>query len=102
MTKKTEQAEALLRDTLNSFIAAPSDLALVVRVHEGAAYFTARPSPNDYPKVIGKSGSHIKALQFLLFKLGQAQGEIYGVNVPPNDRDAPRFRSPTVKNTNYT
>lgn len=101
MTLKSQQAENLLRATLVALLAEPIKLSLSVKRYQNAAYFTVVPAQNDFGKVLGKGRTHLRAFEFLLYKLGKQNGEIYGINVAELDRDAPRVLSPAVKGRTF-
>lgn len=77
----TEQAESLLRELICRFISFPHHLELERKAFRGAASWTITCHPDDYGKINGKGGTHLRALEFLVYRLGVVNGEAYGLRL---------------------
>jgi predicted RNA-binding protein YlqC (UPF0109 family) len=78
---QTEQAENLLRSLLVRFISFPHHLELERKAFRGAATWTITCHPDDYGKINGKGGTHLRALEFLVYRLGLVNSEAYGLRL---------------------
>lgn len=73
MNEQTRSTLELVRALVSSYILHPKKLILEGSEIEGRIFFEMKAAFDDQPKLIGKSGSHIKALRFLLREIGLAQ-----------------------------
>lgn len=65
----------LLRSLVELIVDHPADLTVDYRLMHGRTDFRVLPNINDQGKVVGKKGAHVKALKFLLSRLGEACGQ---------------------------
>jgi predicted RNA-binding protein YlqC (UPF0109 family) len=77
MTTESEVVTELLLTIVESFTTHHEEIELTAKPVIGACYWTLKVSPEDYGKVAGRQGSHIKALKFLLAKLGMISFQMH-------------------------
>lgn len=68
---------ALLRSLIELLVDRPADLTVDYRMMHGRVDFIVMPNINDQGKVVGKQGAHVKALKFLLARIGESAGQQY-------------------------
>lgn len=104
-TETIKQTEALIREILTRcLIDHPDALRIDPRVVPGGCYWTLQTHADDHRKVVGAKGAHIKALTWLIERIGRAHGLNFKTwlkeppegdrqpmpPVPPADRYDPR------------
>lgn len=96
MNDQTRTTLELVRTLVSSYILHPKKLLLTGSEIDGRVYFEMRGAADDQPKVIGKLGSHLKALRFLLKEIGLGQDTIYTLNLlepmPGTKGETPRAK----------
>ncbi len=99
MNEPTRTTLELVRTLVSSYILHPKKLLLTGSEIDGRVYFEMRAVADDQPKVIGKLGSHIKALRFLLKEIGLGQDTHYTLNllepIPGAKGETPRPKDVT-------
>ncbi len=95
MTTDTKTKE-LLRDLVHAFTMHPGDLELEVQHADGAALWMIKGNKEDEPFLVGKGGSHVRALSFLVRCIGLARREKYTFTLIT--RQAPKVRPPMEPN----
>ncbi len=103
MTLRPHTAEALeiFRELVSSFIDHPEALQVEVREFPGAAYWSVLPHADDYGKVCGRKGAHIRALTQLLARIGSTNGERWRLRLPEPEPGPRRESSPAVQMKTY-
>lgn len=81
MNEQTRSTLELIRALVASYILHPKKLLLEGSEIDGRIYFEMKAAFDDQPKLIGKGGSHIKALRFLLREIGRGQQVDYNINL---------------------
>lgn len=81
MTTETEQLSDLIREIVTSYVAHHSELELDAKEVPGAVYWSLRCHADDYGKIAGKDGAHIKALQALVGRFGEAREEFHAIKL---------------------
>lgn len=71
------QLSVLIQDLLGLLIEYPRDLRVTHQLHPGRIDFRIRPNINDQGRVVGRDGTHIRAIKLLLSRAG----ERYGIQV---------------------
>jgi predicted RNA-binding protein YlqC (UPF0109 family) len=77
MTPETKQLSEVLRALVTTFIDHPACLEINAEEFTGAVYWSLRGNADDHGKLVGKGGSHVKAMTFLVAQFGVARGEIH-------------------------
>ncbi len=100
-----DEIDELLRDLIGSYTSHPEELLIDRKEHSGSVYWGVTAHGNDTPALVGKQGTHVKALSRILAEIGDAEGEIFifSLREPkiPRTRDgfqrveAPRGYDPT-------
>lgn len=67
-----DQTQDLIHDLLASFTAKPEEIAIEVKEHPGRVYWVVKACGEDTPRIVGRSGAHLKALQFLVREIGKS------------------------------
>lgn len=82
---KITEAADLIRDIIETYTQHPEELLIDVKEHAaaGAVYFRVTAHGNDQPSLIGRMGSHVKALTRLVEEMGRAAGVVFNIVVPP-------------------
>jgi len=75
MTTETTETKQLIRDLLASFTNHPEALDIEAQLAPGSAYWMIKGHPEDEPILVGRQGSHVRALAFLIQSFGQARDE---------------------------
>jgi len=99
MTSNTEKTVALIRRIIEDFIAHTSHLEVGAKEFSSGTYFIVRAHPHDMPKLIGKRGTHVNALQFIVAHIGKKIGTPYLLQVkdsPPCIIQRPSDRPPLL------
>lgn len=97
MNEEMRSTLELVRALVSSYINHPKKLLLEGSEIEGRVYFEMRAAFDDQPKLIGKAGSHIKALRFLLKEIGLGQDRDYTLTLLepiPGSRGEPERPKP--------
>lgn len=81
MNEQTRSTLELVRALVSSYILHPKKLLLEGSEVDGRVYFEMRAAFDDQPKLIGKQGSHIKALRFILREIGLGQEVDYNLTL---------------------
>lgn len=81
----------LLRSLIELLVDRPLDLEVDYRMMSGRVDFLVLPNINDQGKVVGKMGAHVKALKFLLARIGDAAGQQFVLRL---DEDTAGRREP--------
>lgn len=81
----TETAASLLKRLAERLIAYPEQLIINPRAFRGAATWQLVPHPEDYGRLNGKQGTHIRALEFLMYRMGMVNSEAYGVQLTESE-----------------
>lgn len=81
----------LLRSLVELLVDRPADLTVDYRMMHGRVDFLVMPNINDQGKVVGKMGAHVKALKFLLARIGDAVGQQFVLRL---DEDTNGRREP--------
>ena len=77
-TQDTAETAALIKDLASAFVARPRDVEIGYQQAEsGETYLALKGHPEDESRLIGKAGSHVKALTFLVGRFGRAAGRVY-------------------------
>jgi predicted RNA-binding protein YlqC (UPF0109 family) len=77
MNTVSNPTEELLRDLVSRFVDHPDALEIAHQVAEGSTYFVLKPHLEDEGRLIGSSGSHVRALSFFVASLGRAHRTKY-------------------------
>lgn len=81
MNEEQRSTLELVRALVSSYILHPKKLLLTGSEIDGRVYLEMRAAFDDQPKLIGKQGSHIKALRFLLREIGLGQNIDYNLTL---------------------
>lgn len=92
-----EDSALLLRRIVESFTDYPADLTLESKLLPGRVDWRLRVNVNDHGKVIGRNGSHIRALQYLWAQVGESCGQYFVLRLDENPvgKREPEKRRPT-------
>lgn len=101
MTTETLRLHELLRDLVASYTDHTHALELAAKEVPGAVYWTLRGHADDYGKLVGKSGAHVKALGYLVTALGVADGELFTFKLLEPEPAPRRPSSPVKEATKY-
>ena len=78
MNARTEQTLTLIRDLAAGFVDHPEALRVEAQEAEpDSAYFMLKGHAEDVAKLVGKDGTHVDALTFLVSALGIVNGQVY-------------------------
>lgn len=92
MTNDTKRTETILRDLIASFTTHPEAVQIDAQLAPGSAYWMVKGHPEDEPILVGKQGSHVRALAFLVYSFGAARKEHHTFRLITEQ--APRVRPP--------
>ena len=107
MHEATKHHEKLLRKLVLSFIDYPEELRIKtveiksVGTTRPGVFFAMQVHQADFGKTLGKQASHIKALQYLMYELGESIGHDYRLKLEESikgERMAPWARNKPVSN----
>jgi predicted RNA-binding protein YlqC (UPF0109 family) len=88
-----ESIQLLLHELISAFIEKPEALTVDV-MHEGdKVVFEVTPHRDDIAMLLGKRGDHLRSLQFVVWRIGKAQGRWYVFNMPKNDERGGSLRA---------
>jgi predicted RNA-binding protein YlqC (UPF0109 family) len=90
MTTNMKTFEEILIQLIGSYTFLPEYLDVEAKEHLGSTYFRAHVHGDDFPAVVGRQGSHIKALQCFVAAVGEAAGEVYAISL--SEPTMPRTR----------
>lgn len=97
----TEQkTQHLLRELISAFVEYPEALEVDVLHYEGEVVFEVRPHKTDESALLGARGCHVRSLQFLTMKIGEANDKRYLFNLLTTDGNN-RVRYPDRKSVFY-
>lgn len=99
MTPELKPTADFLQNVLSRIVHHPEDVQVIPTVFRGAVYWEIRANADDQPKLIGRGGTHIRALAFLVAEIGLASGEMYKLKLSEPEHGQ---RSPAVKPTTPT
>ena len=91
-----EDASELLGRLIEVITDYPRDLSIRIRNMRGRAEFFVTPNINDQGKVVGKHGSHIKALKLLIAQIGERHGQQLVIRLE-EDTNGERLPDPVRK-----
>ena len=79
MTDPRSQMTAdLIKALTQLYVGNPEAIEVAMQEGEdGSCYFAMRGDPRDDSRLIGRDGSHVQALEFLVKRIGAAQGRIF-------------------------
>lgn len=77
MNPDLAKTESLTRRLLNRIIYHPENLEIEHTEFHGAVYWNVTAHADDQPKIIGKGGTHIRALTFLIAEIGLSADSMY-------------------------
>ena len=92
MRESTEETLQILRAIVDTFTNHHEATKITAKEVPSAVFWILKVHADDYGKVAGRSGAHIKALNSLMIQLGRANGELYqfalvepdeGIRQPP-------------------
>lgn len=88
-TSAKSDVERLLRDLASAFVERPAELKIASQESlTGECFFALQGAPEDEPILVGKGGSHVNALTFLVAQLGEAEGKTFTFRlITPNEPD---------------
>lgn len=92
MNATNETTAAIFRELVESFIDHPHALELSTKEFAGACYWRMKGHADDQPKLVGKSGAHVRALAFVVKALGAGSGTVNTFTLAEPD-PAPRRES---------
>jgi len=77
-----QNIQLLLHELISSFVEHPDALVVDVMA-DGPGYFIFEVTPHreDESKLLGQRGCHVRSLQFLTYRFGEAQGKKYLFNL---------------------
>ena len=81
MNERTTKTRELILALIDSFTERYYDTKLTVTENLGTVVFTLRVSADDHRKVVGKEGSHIKALKYIVDELAAAHDARYDLRL---------------------
>ncbi|MGB8296386.1 MAG: hypothetical protein WCG85_13245 [Polyangia bacterium] len=77
MRESTEETLQIVRSILDAYTDHPTATKITVKEVPGGCYWQLKVHPDDYGKVNGRKGQHIRALTALVVQLGEAAHETY-------------------------
>lgn len=101
MTNQTETNADLLRDLLTAFIDYPDELAIEPKDFRDAVYWSVQGHTDDHPKLVGKGGAHVKAIKYLLLRMGTAVDTVYSFELLDPEPGRRRQESPQKNAESY-
>lgn len=72
-----KQTEDLIRRIITAITYHPECLEIKHTEFKGAVYWTVKAHADDQPKIIGKGGTHVRALAFLVAEIGLRSDSMY-------------------------
>ena len=97
MRESTEETLQIVRSILDAYTDHPTATKITVKEVPGGCYWQLKVHPDDYGKVNGRKGQHIRALTALVIQLGEAAHETYQfVLVEPDAGQRTPFRERPV------
>jgi predicted RNA-binding protein YlqC (UPF0109 family) len=99
MNPDLTKTQNLIRRIISAIIAHPEHLLISPAEFRGAVYWNVQAHADDQPKIIGKQGSHIRALTFLVAEIGLDADSMYKIKLAEpeigNRSDSTQIQSPT-------
>lgn len=92
MRESTEETLLILRAIVDAMTNHHEAIKTTAKEVPGGVYWTLKTHPDDYGKVAGRAGVHIKALNWLMIQLGRANNELYQFSLlqpDPGERQPP-------------
>ena len=96
-TTKTTPADlqGLIQNLTRLYVGKPEEITVKVQESkDGAAYFALKGSPVDDSRLVGRDGSHVNALMFLVNQVGLEAGQVYTFRLFTSETETEPWRSP--------
>jgi predicted RNA-binding protein YlqC (UPF0109 family) len=102
MTTELKPTADFLRNILSRIVYHPEDIEILTTIFRGAVYWNIRANADDQPKIIGKGGTHIRALTFLVAEMGLSADSMYKLKLsePEHGQRSDSTKPPTPANYN--
>ena len=101
MNDDTLEIMDLLRELIESFTEHHDALKIEAKEYPGQCYWQIRAHAAEQPKIVGRKGANIRALQAVIAAIGQAIGEVYTVRLLEPDTTTRYGFTPPKKVTSY-
>ena len=101
-TMTTKNAHDLILRIARAFVAHPLDLQLTSQEsRDGAIYWALECNPEDEPKLIGRAGSHVDAIRYLVTQMGRANVATWTFRLVTTGASCEREKQAQIVATNY-
>lgn len=90
MPTETNQTKEILRDLCSAFLDHPDALEIEAQEAPGSCFWQIRGHREDESKLVGRDGSHVRALAFLVGRFGAARSEAHTFKLLTERRPEPR------------
>jgi predicted RNA-binding protein YlqC (UPF0109 family) len=89
-TTATNPTKEILRDLFGFFLMHPEEMKIEPRPLDGGTLWQMKGHLDDEPILVGKKGSHVRAIAFLIENFGRARGEVYSSRLYTERKESDR------------